>query len=89
MFFPGISALIVRRLISKERLKDSVMRFGSWKAYLQFSLLIPFLYIIIYAITGLFYQPDFTLKIFLAQTKSTHNLRYNLGTLASAFYISS
>lgn len=69
MFFPGISALIVRRFISKERLKDSVIRFGSWKPYLQVSLLIPFLYIIIYAITGLFYQPDFTLKILLAQTK--------------------
>lgn len=69
MFFPGISALIVRRFISKERLNDSVIRFGSWKPYLQVSLLIPFLYIIIYAITGLLYQPDFTLKIFLTQTK--------------------
>jgi membrane protease YdiL (CAAX protease family) len=67
MFFPGISALIVRKFINKGCFKDSMMKFGSWKPYLQVSLFIPFLYIIIYAITGLFYQPDFTLKTFMAQ----------------------
>jgi uncharacterized protein len=65
MFFPGISALIVRKFINKECFKDPMMKFGSWKPYLQASLFIPFLYIIIYAITGLFYPPDFTLKTFL------------------------
>ena len=66
MFFPGISALIVRKFINKE-FNDPMMRFGSWKPYLQVSLFIPLLYIIIYAITGLFYPPDFTLKTFMTQ----------------------
>jgi len=67
MFFPGISALIVRKFINKECFKDPMMKFGSWKPYLQASLIIPFLYIIIYAITGLLYPPDFTLKIFMTR----------------------
>ena len=67
MFFPGISALIVRKFINKECFKDPMMRFGSWKPYLQAALFIPLLYIIIYAITGLFYPPDFTLKTFMTQ----------------------
>ena len=65
MFFPGISALIVRKFINKECFKDPMMKFGSWKPYLQVSLFIPLLYIIIYVITGLFYPPDFTLKTFM------------------------
>lgn len=69
MFFPGISAFIVRKFINKECLKDSMMKFGSWKPYLQVSLFIPLLYIIIYLITGLFYPPDFTLKTVLAQAE--------------------
>lgn len=68
MFFPGISAFIVRKFINKECLKDSITKFGSWNPYLQVALFIPLLYIIIYAITGLFYPPDFTLKTFMAQT---------------------
>lgn len=67
MFFPGISALIVRKFINKECLKDPMTRFGSWKPYLQVTLFIPFLYILIYAITGLLYPPDFTLKSFMSQ----------------------
>lgn len=69
MFIPGISALFVRKFVNKERLSNSAIKFGSWKPYLQISLLIPLLYIIIYAITGFFYQPDFTLKTFLAQAE--------------------
>jgi len=69
MFFPGISALIVRKFINKECLKDSMMKFGSWKPYLQVSLFIPLLYIIIYVITGLFYPLDFTLKTVLVQAE--------------------
>jgi membrane protease YdiL (CAAX protease family) len=65
MFFPGISALIVRKFINKECFKDPMMKFGSWKPYLQVSLFIPLLYIIIYVVTGLFYPPDFTLKTFM------------------------
>lgn len=65
MFFPGVSALIVRKFINKEGFKDPMMRFGPWKSYLQAALFIPFLYIIIYAITGLLYPPDFTLKTFM------------------------
>jgi uncharacterized membrane-anchored protein len=67
MFFPGISVLIVRKFLNKECFKDSTIKFGSLKPYLQVSLFIPFLYVIIYAITGLFYPPDFTLKTFIAQ----------------------
>ena len=67
MFFPGISALVVRKFINKECFKDPMMKFGSWKPYLQASLFIPLLYIIIYAITGLLYPPDFTLKIFMTR----------------------
>lgn len=66
MFFPGISALIVRKFINKEGFKDPMMRFGSWKPYLQVALFVPFLYIIIYMITGLLYPPDFTLKTFMS-----------------------
>ena len=65
MFFPGISVLIVRKFINKECFKDPMMKFGSWKPYLQVSLFIPLLYIIIYAVTGIFYPPDFTLKTFM------------------------
>lgn len=86
MFFPGLSALIVRRFISKEHLKDSVIKFGSWKPYLQASLLIPFLYIIIYAITGLFYQPDFTLKNFLAQAE-IEEVYFNPSLVLLMFFI--
>lgn len=67
MFFPGISALIVRKFINKECFKDPMMRLGSWKPYLQVSMFIPLLYIIIYAITGILYPPDFTLETFLTQ----------------------
>ncbi len=86
MFFPGISALIVRKFISKERLKNSVIKFGSWKPYLQASLLIPFLYIIIYAITGLFYQPDFALKNFLAQVE-IEEVPFNPSSALLIFFI--
>jgi uncharacterized protein len=67
MFFPGISAFIVRKFINKERFKDPMMKFGSWKPYLQVALFIPLLYIIIYAITCLFYPLDLTLKTFMIQ----------------------
>jgi uncharacterized protein len=67
MFFPGISAFIVRKFIDKECSKDPMMKFGSWKPYLQVALFIPLLYIITYAITGLFYPPDFTLKTSMIQ----------------------
>jgi len=65
MFFPGISALIVRKFINKESTKNKMMRWGSWKSYLKVALFIPFLYIITYAITGLLYPPDITIKTFL------------------------
>ncbi len=31
MFFPGVSAFIVRKFITKESCEDSGLRFGSWK----------------------------------------------------------
>lgn len=67
MFFPGTAAFLVRKFINKEESKNSMVRFGSLKPYLQVSLFIPLLYTIIYAITGLFYPPDFTLNTFMAQ----------------------
>ncbi|MCQ1536424.1 CPBP family intramembrane metalloprotease [Methanosarcina sp. KYL-1] len=67
MFFPGISAFIVRKFITKEGFKDAGLRIGPKKPYLQVAVFIPLLFIVIYAITGLFYSPDFTLETFMAQ----------------------
>ena len=67
MFFPGISAFIVRKFVTKEGLKDSGLRFGSLKPYLHVAVIIPLLFTIIYAITGLLYPPDFTLRTFMNQ----------------------
>jgi membrane protease YdiL (CAAX protease family) len=67
MFFPGISAFIVRKYITKEGFKDSFLSFGSYKPYLKSAIFIPFLFIIIYAITAIFYSPDFTLQTFIQQ----------------------
>lgn len=67
MFFPGIAAFIVRKFITEEGFKDSGLRFGSWKPYLQAAIFIPLLFVIIYGITGLFYLPDFTLRTFMDQ----------------------
>jgi len=67
MFLPGISAFIVRKFITKEGFKDSWLRSGSWKPYLHAAAFIPFLFILVYAITGLLYTPDFTLRTFANQ----------------------
>ena len=45
MFFPGISAFIVRKFITKEGFSDSGMKLGKKKYYLQVYLLIPVLLI--------------------------------------------
>ncbi len=67
MFFPGISAFIVRKFITKEGFRDAGLRIGPKKPYLQVAVFIPLLFIVIYAITGLFYSPDFTLETFMEQ----------------------
>jgi hypothetical protein len=43
MFFPGTAAFLVRKFINKEESKNSMMKFGSLKPYLQVSLFIPIL----------------------------------------------
>jgi uncharacterized protein len=86
MFFPGISAFLVRKFINKECLKNPMMNFGSLKPYLQASLFIPFLYIIIYAITGLFYPPDFTLKTFMVQA-GVKEIPFNPSLFILVFFI--
>lgn len=67
MFFPGISAFIVRKFITKEGFGDAGLRLGPKKPYLQVAVFIPLLFIVIYAITGLFYSPDFTLGTFMEE----------------------
>lgn len=86
MFCPGISALIVRKFVNKECLKDPMMRFGSWKPYLQVTLFIPFLYILIFAITGLLYPPDFTLKSYMSQA-GIEEIPLDPSSLISAIFI--
>ncbi len=68
MFFPGISAFIVRKFITKEGFKDAGMIKGQFKYYLHIYLLIPVLFIFIYGLTAVFIQhPDFTLQTFMKQ----------------------
>jgi len=67
MFFPGISAFIVRKFITKEGFRDAGLRIGPKKPYLQAAVFIPLIFIVIYAITALFYSPDFTLRTFMEQ----------------------
>jgi uncharacterized protein len=86
MFFPGISALIVRKFINKECFKDPMMKFGSWKPYLRVALFIPLLYIIIYAITGLFYPLDLTMKTFMIQA-GIEEMPFDPSLFILAFFI--
>lgn len=68
MFFPGISAFIVRKFITREGFSDAGLKLGKRKFYLQVYLLIPLFYAIIYGLTWLLVQaPDFSLQSFMAQ----------------------
>lgn len=70
MFFPGISAFIVRKFITKEGFKDAGLKLGPKKYYLYVYLLIPVLFALIYGLTWLTGQaPDFSLQSFLSQYK--------------------
>lgn len=80
MFFPGISAYIVRRFITKEGFKDAGMIKGKFKFYVQIYLLIPILFILIYGLTAVFIQPpDFTLQTFMKQ--------YGISNLSAAPFV--
>lgn len=68
MFFPGISAFIVRKFITKEGFGDDGLHLGKKRYYLQTYLLIPIIFALIYGLTWLFIQgPDFSLGGFLKQ----------------------
>ena len=70
MFFPGISAFIVRKFITKEGFADAGLKLGNKKYYFQVYFLIPLLFAAIYGLTWIFVQsPDFSLKSFLSQYK--------------------
>lgn len=68
MFFPGISAYIVRKFITHEDFKDAGLKLGNRKYYMQVYFLIPILFALIYALTWIFIKsPDFTIRMFMKQ----------------------
>lgn len=68
MFFPGISAFIVRKWITKEGFKDAGLKIGKFKYYFQVYIIIPVIFIIVYGLTWIFIQqPDFTLNSFVKE----------------------
>ncbi|MCJ7665377.1 MAG: CPBP family intramembrane metalloprotease [Actinobacteria bacterium] len=67
MLIPGISAFIVRKFITKEGFSDAGLKFGSGKLYLKTYIFIPFIFVVIYGITAVFYKPDFSLSSFVTQ----------------------
>ncbi len=65
MFIPGLSALIVRKFITKEGFADAGLKFGNWKLYLKTLIFVPILFVGAYGLTTIFIaKPDFSLSIF-------------------------
>jgi len=54
MWLPAISALIVRRWITREGFASANLRIGPWKPYLYLLLAVPCLFLAIYALTCAF-----------------------------------
>lgn len=68
MFLPAISALIVRKFITKEGFSDAGMKWGGWRPYLFFWAVIPIYFLAIYTLTAIFVSPpDLTLSKFFMQ----------------------
>jgi hypothetical protein len=89
MFFPGLSAFIVRKFITKEGFKTAGLKLGPGKNYFQTYLLIPVLFAVIYGLTWIFVQkPDFSLHMFMAQFGITAALPLPPGLTILAVFIS-
>lgn len=89
MFFPGISAYIVRKFITREGFKDAGLKLGDKKYYLHVYLSIPLLFAAIYGLTWLSGQsPDFSLKTFLVQY-GIPNLPIPASQMLAAIFFSS
>jgi uncharacterized protein len=68
MFFPGISAFIVRKFITHEGFGDAGLIIGKGRYYVRTYALIPVLFAVIYGLTWIFIQkPDFGLQGFINQ----------------------
>lgn len=68
MFIPGLSALIIRKFITKEGFADAGLRFGEWKLYFKTLIFIPILFVAAYGSTTIFIaKPDFSLSVFAQQ----------------------
>jgi uncharacterized protein len=69
MWVPAAAGVLTTRLITKEKISSTGLRFGSWKPYLISALLIPALFILVYLITwGLgLGQPDWQMAHFMGQ----------------------
>ena len=68
MWVPALATVLTVRFITREGFGIANVRFGSWKPYLASGLLVPFCFVLIYALTWLLGlgQPDWSLKQFLA-----------------------
>ncbi len=68
MFIPGITSIIVRKLITKENFSDAGLNFGNWKMYLHSYILIPFIFLVAFTLTAIFIdKPDWSLTAFTKQ----------------------
>lgn len=53
MFFPALSAFVVRRWVTREGFASAGLRFGSWKPYLAVWLAAPLVFGVVYLISAL------------------------------------
>ncbi|MBP9759464.1 CPBP family intramembrane metalloprotease [Candidatus Dojkabacteria bacterium] len=66
MFFPLISALIVKKFILHESLKSKYFKRGKPLDYVKTGLFIPLLFILVYGLTSLLYKPDLEMQQFMS-----------------------
>jgi hypothetical protein len=66
MWVPALAAVITTRFITHEGMAITNLRFGSWRPYLTNWLIMPVLFLLIYALTWLLGlgEPDWQLKHF-------------------------
>jgi uncharacterized protein len=92
MFFPGISAVIVRKYITHEGFGDAGFKWGNGKGkdYVQTYFLIPVIFALIYGLTWLLVQkPDFSLQGFMSQYGITTGLPVSSGLIILGIFMSS
>lgn len=66
MWAPALATVVTIRFVTREGFAITNVRFGSWKPYLTSALVIPALFVVIYALTALlgFGNPDWRLVEF-------------------------